>query len=408
MPARMRTSSVLAIKILAVFSTVASAEWERVADLPGVGRHHPVTFTLGGYGYVATGSTQQQGNSDDFYQYDPAVDAWSVLPDFPGPDRSYAYGGAWNGKGYLGFWLGGGYLADLWSYDPVLPGWSQLAALPAPGRMHPAFVVTEDGKIFVGMGGGASGNLRDWWEYDIQTNAWTRKADLPGPARHHPYYFAIGRVPYVGLGHGSGAYRDFYRFDPDANTWTRLGDFPGEGRVGGTQFGFNGKGYIASGLDANDQQLTTGEFWEYDPVEDRWAPLPPHPGSGRWAPGTFLVGSTLYLAAGESAAQMEHDMWKHEMLPSADIDGPGAAASPASLVYPNPLRGQDLRLLAAPGASEGSIVRMIRTDGSLVANLPWSAASSIRLPEGIAAGQYFLSIEAPGGSRTTHKISLVR
>ena len=44
-------------------------------------------------------------------------------------------------------------------YDPVSEQWTQLASLPASGRMHPAFVITDEGKLFVGMGN-AGGNFR--------------------------------------------------------------------------------------------------------------------------------------------------------------------------------------------------------------------------------------------------------
>lgn len=396
--------------VVGTTSTATAQSWDEVASLPGPGRHHPVTFSLGGYGYAATGTTTTQGISDDFYRYDPIADSWSVLADFPGPDRSYAYGGAFNGKGYLGFGIGAGYLADLWQYDPDTMAWTVLAPLPGSGRTHPAFVITDEGKIFVGMGGGPGGNLKDWWEYDIVDEAWTRKADLPGPARHHPYYFNIGKYAYVGLGHGAGAFRDFYRFDPDNNTWTRLIDFPGEGRVGGTQFSFGSAGYIASGLDAGDQPLDTGEFWTYQPTDDSWTQLTPHPGSARWAPGTFIIDFTVYLVAGESTVQMERNMWKYDLVAPASTHDDGAmSGEPSFILYPNPVTHGEIQLLDLSPVFDEATVSIMNLDGRRLMDLQVSSPSAtIQVPRDLAAGTYYLAYSLRNGTTHTRQIVVLQ
>jgi len=63
--------------------------------------------------------------------------------------------------GVLG--LGFGDLNDLWEYDPRTEQWTELSPCPCEGRRHPAFTITENGKLFVGMGdNNTSGNLNDW------------------------------------------------------------------------------------------------------------------------------------------------------------------------------------------------------------------------------------------------------
>lgn len=403
----MVTKIMLAVFLVLAFSSSLLAQtWDPATSMPGLGRHHPVTFTINGSGYAATGTTTQSGVSDDFYRYNPIADSWDVLPDFPGADRSYAYGGAFNGKGYLGFGLGGTYLADMWEYDPVSQQWTQLASLPASGRMHPAFVITDEGKIFVGMGN-AAGNFRDWWEYNIASNVWTQKANLPGSARHHPYYFNIGKYPYVGFGHGAIVYKDLYRFDPDTNTWTRMADFPGEARVAGAQFSYGGKGYILSGQGQDELNLDTGEFWQYIPTEDRWVVLPPHPGSGRWAPGTFLIGQTLYCMAGESNTQLERDMWKFDMTTTSDVDHLTLEMDFPFTVSPNPVTGRLLRLDGLPAAHDVAAVQLLGIDGRRICELQGSS-TTIQIPDRIAPGQYFVSFAMGNGTRHSRRITVVR
>jgi len=398
-----------ALLLLAVAAPSARADWLEAASLPGQGRHHPVNFVLDGYGYAATGTAGAATYTDDVYRYDPIADSWEILPDFPGTDRSYGYGGTYNGKGYLGFGTSPAYLNDLWEYDPVSEEWTQLASLPGQGRAHPAFVITDDGKIFVGMGNWTQ-NLRDWWEYDIAGNAWTQRTDLPGPARHHPYYFNIGDTPYVCFGHGAAIYDTVYRWNRDTNTWTQMTTFPGEGRVAGTQFSYGGKGYALSGEGEAHLQFPTGEFWEYDPSDDSWRELPPHPGSGRWAPGSFLIDGALYVMAGLSTQGLELDMWKFDMSGASAAGNPALAGGGPFVVYPNPVTGGRFNLLdpVSGRTPSGEIVslRLIDVDGRQVARTsdPSGRVDIPRLP----SGRYFLSLSMADGTKQTRPIMVIR
>ncbi|MBK8229806.1 MAG: hypothetical protein IPK72_04285 [Candidatus Eisenbacteria bacterium] len=395
------------LALIGFWSTAPAVIWTQVADLPGPGRHHPVTFVLDGYGYAATGTTATASTSDDFYRYDPVANSWEVLPDFPGPDRSYAYGGAWGGKGYLGFGSATGYLADLWEYDPVTAQWTQLASLPAVGRTHPAFVITDDGKIFVGMGGAQTGNLRDWWEYDIATNTWTARDPLPGAARHHPYYFNLGDTPYVGFGHGAGIFRDVYRWNRSTNTWTRLNDFPGEGRVAGTQFTYADKGYILSGEGEDHLKLDTGEFWEYQPVSDSWLQFPPHPGSGRWAPGSFIIDNHAYMMCGTSSVRLEHDMWRFDMNTTTEAQAPPVTEGIAFSVSPNPVRGGELRMVGEAWPLDLARVRLFGADGRQVAVLQ-PHGDTVTLPSDLQSGAYWFELAARDGRAAVQRIIVLR
>lgn len=288
-------------------------QWQEKSDFMGNIRHHPVTFSIDGTGYAGLGDAGS--TYDDFYKYNPQSDSWTKLNNFGGGARGYAYGVVYNGKGYVGFGAKGNKLFnDLWEYNPIADAWKELKPCDCEIRTHPA-MVTINGKIYIGMGEGAGNrNLKDWWEYDIVSNRWTRKADLPGPARHHPFYFTVNGMAYLGLGHGSeqvdnkSIYQDFYQYNPETDQWKRMNDFPGMGRVAGTQFDYNGYGYILSGQGTNHYNLVTGEFWQYNPKTDKWIVLTPHKGSGRWAPGSFIIDNKVYFTCGTSDLGNQRDV----------------------------------------------------------------------------------------------------
>ncbi len=285
-----------------------SQPWNQVSNFMADGRHHPITFSNDDYGFVISGSYL-----DDVYKYDKSSDTWSQLQDIPFTGRGYSYGLAVGNKAYMGFGStsNGLYPTDWWEYDMNNDSWTQKSDFPGDGRQHPAMVLV-DNKIYMGCGGNDNGNLGDWWEYDILTDVWTQKSDIIGNNRHHPFYFGIGDYAYVGFGHGSFSgpgsnplsssyiYNDFYRYDPSNNTWTQLADFPSEARVAGTQFSYNGKGYILSGDGDDHGPLSSGEFWEYIPLNDSWNQLQSHPGGAIWAPGNFVIGCNVYFLLGQN------------------------------------------------------------------------------------------------------------
>ncbi len=321
---------------------LSAQTWDSKSSLPNnIGKHHPVTFGIDGFGYSVTGTSASSQTSKDFFKYDPVNDSWSKLTDFPGAARSFAIGQAYNGKAYMGFGYQFNFLNDLWEFDPINSSWTQLSSCPCEGRRHPAFIVTE-GRIFVGLGDGNSGNLKDWWSYEIDTDTWTQENDIPGPVRHHPFMFAAGDHIYAGMGHGgNNIYSDWYEFDIDTDTWTKLNNFPGEARVAGTQFALGGYGYVLSGDGDNHNFMNEGEFWKYDPFNDDWEQLPSHPGISRWAPGSFTLDNTVYFLGGEnrSSGAIKGDMWSYQLGPIASLKNTQAEEKKA-FFYPNPTNGQ--------------------------------------------------------------------
>ena len=281
--------------------------WSNSSNFIGDGRHHPITFSNDNYGFVVSGSYLT-----DMFRYDKFNDTWTQLQDFPSSGRGYGYAVSSGDKAYVGFGStnNGSFPTDWWEYDMSNDIWTQKSSFIGDGRNHPAMVLVNN-KIYVGCGSNDNGNLSDWWEYDINLDIWTLKNNFIGNDRHHPYYFSLGDYAYVGFGHGSMVgpgsnpssnsyiYNDFYRYDPINDSWLQLTDFPSEARVAGTQFSYNGKGYILSGDGDDHEPLDFGEFWEYTPANDSWIQLPSHPGGAIWAPGSFIIGCDAYFLLGQ-------------------------------------------------------------------------------------------------------------
>ena len=340
----------LVFSALIIFSTqlLYAQSWETVQGLPAAAdaRHHPATFTINGKGYLVTGADASSVSMGDFYEYDPNLDSWTTKTDFPGQARGFAYAVNSDTKGYLGFGYaydpGNGIdqvMDDLWEYDPITDTWTELASCPGQARYHPAMVYL-NGKIYMGLGSSGTADLGDWWAYDIQTDTWTPKATFPGADRHHPYYFGIGDYVYVGMGHaGMSIFDDLYRYDPQTDSWTQMQSLPSQGRVAGTQFSYNGKGYVLSGQGETHQNLPTGEFWEYDPVANDWTQLTAHPGGGRWAPGSFVINGNIFFMCGESNSGVKKDVLRYQIEGFATTSAHKENEQLIS-IYPNPAKNE--------------------------------------------------------------------
>ena len=317
----------------------ASAQtWTQVRDIPSP-RHHPVSWSIDGVGYMLTGTNASDRPTNDMYRFVPELQTWSRMSSFPGPARSFSIGVTLDSLGYIGFGADNrGYLNDLWSYNPRSRTWKQLADCQCSGRRHPAMLALNN-KIYVGLGDDGSGDLNDWWAYDIATDIWSQIAALPGPRRHHPFQFVAGGNLYAGMGHGGPViYKDWYRLDTVNNQWETLRDFPGEARVAGTQFSHNGYGYVLSGDGDNHSFMDEGEFWQYDHDTDMWNQLPPHPGVSRWAPGSLVINDDVYFFGGIDRQALEYprDSWTYSFSPPLANE---PEIAPTIKVFPNPARG---------------------------------------------------------------------
>ena len=311
--------------------------WEQLNDAPFID-HHTNGYGVGDVAWVFRGIPTNDGNgsSNEVWTYTPATDSWEYVTRFPGPARRISIGDDWNGKYYYGFGIGGpdGLLSDLWEFDPVDTSFTQLPSCPCTGRSHPSLIAEND-KIWMGAGSANGGDVKDWWEYDMITQEWRQLEDIPGTRRHHMFHFSLGDHVYVGGGHVF----NWNRYDPMNEEWTPIDDTPG-GRVAGTQFQYNGLGFLLAGDDFQHSHVPDFEtFMAFDPETGEWNYLPPLPNGSRWAPASFIVNGQVYFMCGLSdIIDGDASMWTFNLdvlscLPPDDLEVVDITENSAGLLW---------------------------------------------------------------------------
>ena len=82
----MRTTYFLFILMLSALPSF-SQEWESVTPPPDFYTDHTYGFSIDGMGYLVAGTTEFNGPTKAFFQFDPVEDTWTTLEEFPGADR---------------------------------------------------------------------------------------------------------------------------------------------------------------------------------------------------------------------------------------------------------------------------------------------------------------------------------
>jgi N-acetylneuraminic acid mutarotase len=68
----------------------AFAQWEILPSYPGLGKDDAVAFSIGNYGYLATGNNAGFEESNFVFRYSVSENSWTRISDFAGPTRQYA------------------------------------------------------------------------------------------------------------------------------------------------------------------------------------------------------------------------------------------------------------------------------------------------------------------------------
>ena len=140
--------------------------WTQKSNIIGNNRHHPYYFGIGNYAYVGFGHGSLPGPGsnpssspyiyNDFYKYDPAIDTWTQLSNFPSEARVAGNQFSFNGKGYIISGDGDNHSplssGEFWQYTPSNDSWIQLPSHPGDALWAPgAFVIGCDVYFLLGL-----------------------------------------------------------------------------------------------------------------------------------------------------------------------------------------------------------------------------------------------------------------
>lgn len=321
--------------LILTFQNSFAGPWFQKCDFGGDARHRASSFTIGTKGYIGLGHINSgvDVEYEDFWQYDPASDAWSQIANYPLGRCFHAAQFVIGDIAYVGTGRleNGTYTKQFFAYDPQINTWSPIADLPGVARRG-AVGFTVNGKGYVGTGQTTAGNSVDFYEYNPLTNTWLAKAPLPGSPRTSSVAFSIDSYGYVGTGQTDmGSANDFYEYNPASNTWTVKAFVGPITRQEATGFSLNGKGYIGTGDDYSSGN-NYGDFWEYDRLANTWTPIEDFSGTARRYLTSFVIGSRAYVGTGTNGTNFK-DFWMFDQILSVlgrkmkEID---------VLVYPNP------------------------------------------------------------------------
>lgn len=301
-----------------------SQNWTKLDDFDGVGRLGAFSFVINNKGYVGTGVSNNGQKLKDFWEYDPVTDFWEQKQDASGIPRVFAVGFAIGNKGYMGagdIGSSGNFVSsnDFYEYDPVMNVWTIKQNIGSTGRQNAtAFVIGS--KAYVALG------YRDdyiydhtVYEYDPSTDIWTQKESFDSDKlRESPASFTINGKAYVAGGYNNTSlygtyYKDIWEYNPLSDSWTFKAVFPSDVII--TEpigFSSGNHGYIfGDDISANSDV----NFLKYDPSSNTISILPNHPNEFVYPTGLSLC-EFAYSVTGSNG----REVWRR-FLPEISISG---------------------------------------------------------------------------------------
>ncbi|MCR9173021.1 MAG: T9SS type A sorting domain-containing protein [bacterium] len=158
--------------------------WNYLGNLPFGLSTWMGAFSLGEKGYVRT--------SGGFYEYKATTNQWVLRAGFPGIATAASMNFTQRGKLYVIAGYGGGLsnvTDEVWEYDPFLNTWTMLEEFPGTSRRFGAAFSIGD-RSYCGTGTNGT-NFADFWEFDSELYLSTdylslEKVNLyPNPAIDH-------------------------------------------------------------------------------------------------------------------------------------------------------------------------------------------------------------------------------
>jgi PKD repeat protein len=174
--------------------------WTQKGDFPGNGRYGISAFVIGNKAYLPGGSIDQ-GNTylNELWCYNPSTDTWTQKSNIPTEHSTGQVSFTINNKGYLGTGLYDSYtpVSDFYEYDPAMDTWTTIADFPVISAGSVAFQIR--GKAYAGTGTDLNVIRKHFWSYSPGNTNWSSIPDPPAEftTRYMACGFSIGDTGYV-------------------------------------------------------------------------------------------------------------------------------------------------------------------------------------------------------------------
>ncbi len=226
----------------------------------------------------------------EFYCYDPATNTWSLKAPYPGKACTNSACFAIESRGFVccgesryDSWsnlppINNSYYSNnVWRYDPSIDQWDSLSNFPGTAR-NSALGFTINNIAYIGSGNNnihkspsdSSYNLNDLWKYNYINDTWVQLNNMP----FYNYYsalFSLGNKGYFIGGRDVNTYTDVnyaFSYNPLNDQWTKLPNFPGKPLTFPSAFVINDKAYLGLGRyyePVSNLSLYSNEFYSYCP-----------------------------------------------------------------------------------------------------------------------------------------------
>jgi hypothetical protein len=232
--------------------------------------------------------------------YKPATNHWRLLPAPPEGWGAPAFT-VWTGRQLIGW--GGGCCGDsnAWgaAYTPATNSWEMLPPAPLAGRQGTVGAWTGTELIIVG-GNDADGKVfATAAAYNPATLSWRRLPPLPAPRTGATATWDGTEVLVVGGRRaGMDLYADGVGYNPSTNRWRRLPAM-GTSREGHVAVWTGSRLLVWGGGTIRGRAFVAPPHGlAYDPVTNRWSPLPVSPLRGRFGATAVWTGAKMILWGG--------------------------------------------------------------------------------------------------------------
>lgn len=375
----------LFIAILFCLADNAEAGWIKRADMAGGARHRGTGCSIGNKGYLGLGHYNGTGVNivlKDWWEYDPATNAWSQKADYIGGTAAGNYGVLTLSIGDYAYITGGAFTdQNVHRYDPKTNVWTTIGTAPDFFSNTEGFVV--GGKGYVVKGSAVH-------EFDPATNSWALKNPAPFGSSVWMGAMSTDEKGYV------RTFGGFYEYKPSTDQWILRASFPGIATSASMNFVQRDKIYVVAGYGGGLSNVTS-EVWEYDPFLNTWTMLDEFPGTSRRFGAAFSIGDRSYCGNGTNGTNF-NDFWEFdsELYLSTDylsIEKVNLYPNPATDFVNIDLEGYDQFDVTVTDAM-GQTVRKLN-----------ASLGTIRIDrENLPAGHYFAQIDVKGHYLGTKKL----